>query len=318
MQQLLISPAFFGAVAFISFFLIYIYCNWYFKKAAFKKRIKNITNLEQPRIQADGTKVVPIKAADTPNIVVRLTEAFKGKNKKTVADFKKRFERCGWDPYSAAVIVPIVKVISMIFATIVYFILNKYVPEFAILSPMIKFPVLILMLFIGFRSFDYITDIKISQRGTIISRDLPMVIDLLVVCVRAGLSLDAALDRIAQEIIYTNPDLARELTITAAELSILPERRIAYDNLASRIDSDLIKNLTTSLVQAENQGVAIGKTLMIISQEFSKHKLLEIETQAAKLPAKLTIPVILFSLPCIMIIILGPTIVKIMETSLFK
>ena len=245
-------------------------------------------------------------------------ENLKKRNKKTIQEFRVRFERCGWDPYSAGFLVPIYKVFSLVLFVLIFYLLNVFSGDFSALNPLAKSVIFILMIFIGYRSFDYLIDFKMAQRRNIILRDISMAIDLLVVCVRGGLAFGKALDRIAQELIHIKPELARELTITSAELNILPDRATAYKNLSRRVDSDIIHNLTTSLIQAEEQGVAIGKTLMFLSQESSKQKLIMIETKAAKLPSKLTVPVVLLSLPAILIIILGPPISAIMESDMFN
>lgn len=247
-----------------------------------------------------------------------LIEKFKKKNKQTIVDFRMRFERCGWNPDTAAILVPFYKIFSVIVFFCIFFFINNFSNAFSDLEPLVRHLILALMLFIGYRSFDYLTDFKIARRCDTIIKDVPMAIDLLVVCVRGGLSFDNALDRISQEVIHTNPDLARELTITSAELGILPERKLAYKNLAKRVDADIMRTLTTSLIQSEEQGVAIGKTLMFLSQETSKQRLMMIERKAAKLPSKLTVPVVLLSLPAILMIILGPTIAAILESDLFS
>ena len=260
---------------------------------------------------------ISIQKTANETFLTELVEKFRKKNKQTVENFRIRFERCGWDPHSAAFLVPLYKVCSVSVFILLFLALDIFSGSFSSLEVTYKYIAFVVFLGVGYRSFDYFTDYKIYTRQQKIVRDIPMAIDLLVVCVRAGLTFDRSLDRIAQEIIYTNPDLARELTITSAELSILPDRKVAYQNLARRVDEELVKTLTTSLTQAEEQGVAIGKTLMFLSQESSKQKLMDIERQAAKLPSKLTVPVVLLSLPAILIIILGPTIAAILESDMF-
>ncbi len=305
-------PFFLPAISFFIMIGVYIILSGSQKRSFFRQRLKF-----SRKGRKGGGASGYIKEKST-SFILRFIKKFKKKNKGTVTDFRTRFERCGWDPYSAVLLVPIYKGFSVLLFLGLFFILNTFSGDFASLEPLIKYAIFGLMFFIGYRSFDYLTDFKIAQRRNIIVSDFPMAIDLLVVCVRGGLPFGQALDRIAQEVIHTNPELARELAITSAELGILPERKVAYENLARRVDSDLVKTLTTSLIQSEEQGVAIGKTLMFLSQESSKQKLMMIERQAAKLPAKLTVPVVLLSLPAILIIILGPTIAAIMDSDLFS
>ncbi len=301
-------------VVFVMFIVIYLGLTKFQERAELKNRLK----FTEKKIQQRSVKEETVEKAKAKNSLLNdLITKFKKKNKQTVADFRVRFEQCGWDPYSAAFLVPLYKVTAVIVFIMLFLFLNSFSGTFATMSTITKYICFGLFIALGYRSFDYFTDYKISYRQGLIVRDIPMAIDLLVVCVRAGLTFDRSLDRIAQEVIHTNPDLARELTITSAELNILPDRKQAFLNLAQRVPSELIKNLTTSLIQAEEQGVAIGKTLMFLSQESSKQKLMDIERQAAKLPSKLTVPVVLLSLPAILIIILGPTIGAILESDLF-
>lgn len=300
---------------FVLFLLIYLGLTEYQAKADLKSRLKFAEKKANTLFRK--AKAVKVEASKK-SFLDEMTEKFRNKNKQTVEEFRVRFEQCGWDPHSAAFLVPLYKVAAIILFILLFLFLESFSGVFSSLKQTYKYAVLAIFIVVGYRAFDYFTDFKIMTRQKLIVKDIAMAIDLLVVCVRAGLTFDRALDRIAQEIIHTNPDLARELTITSAELSILPDRKLAYLNLARRVPSDLIKNLSTSLVQAEEQGVAIGKTLMFLSQESSKQKLMDIERQAAKLPSKLTVPVVLLSLPAILIIILGPTIGAILGSGLFS
>ncbi len=298
-------------------FFVMIGAYWILSKIQKRSLLRHRLRFSQKTSHGTGALAADDTKQKKTSLTSSIVEKFKKKNKQTVADFRVRFERCGWDPYSAAIFVPAYKIFSVLLFFFLFFFLNNLSENFTVLEPFVKYVILALMLFIGYRSFDYLTDFKIAHRRDMIIKDIPMAIDLLVVCVRGGLSFDKALDRISQEVIHTNPELARELTITSAELGILPERKLAYANLARRVDSDIIHILTTSLIQSEEQGVAIGKTLMFLSQETSKQKLMMIERKAAKLPSKLTVPVVLLSLPAILIIILGPTIAAVMESDLF-
>ncbi len=299
-------------------FLIVFSLYWFLSKSQSKRDLKTRLKFSEKKSLKNNTKTENMDKEKEPSFIDDLIKKIKNKNKQTVDDFRIRFEQCGWDPHSAAFLVPIYKICSVIVFIILFFFLNEFSGAFSAQALFYKYLIFFLFIGIGFRFFDYFTDFRIASRRNIILKDIPMAIDLLVVCARAGLPFDRSLDRISQEIIHTNPDLARELTITSAELSILPDRKIAYQNLARRVDSDLIKNLTTSLAQAEGQGVPIGKTLMYLSQESSKQKLMTIEAKAAKLPSKLTVPVVLLSLPAILIIILGPTIAAILDSDMFK
>jgi tight adherence protein C len=250
-------------------------------------------------------------------LVKKPFEALREINKKAVIDFKVRFEQCGWNPQLAPVIIPLVKFIGVIVFILFFFVINATIHKFNVMPFYVKAVVFLIFVFCGFRSFEYTADIFKYYRYKKIDDSLPMVLDLVMVCTRAGLSLDKSFDRIAQEIGYIMPDMAKELTITSAELSILPERRLALENLTKRVDLPLVHSLSVALAQAEEQGVSIGQTLQVLSQEFNKQKLLEIEAKAGRLPATLTVPMMICSLPVLFIIILGPGISQMIDSGFF-
>jgi tight adherence protein C len=239
-------------------------------------------------------------------------------NKKSIIDFKIRFEQCGWNPQLAPLIIPIIKFLGVVAFILFFSLINANIPEFTSLPFIAKGALFILFIFLGLRSFEYTADAFKYFRYKKIGDGLPMVLDLVMVCTRAGLSLDMSLDRIAQEIAYVMPETAKELTITSAELSILPERRIALDNLAKRVDLPLVHSLAVALTQAEEQGVSIGQTLQLLSQEFSKQKLLDLEAKAGRLPATMTVPMMLCSLPVLFIIILGPGVTQMISSGFLE
>lgn len=309
------QPWFLPLVTFCVMFCSYFLFTNLEYRAQLRERLKFSTKKNRQVIVE--TRVTTKKTQKTwwdLNVIEPLT----AKNKKLAVEFRLRFERCGWDPASAPVMVPIYMTFSLFLSMGLFFALCRFSQIFNKIEGLMLWGVGFVFFFVGYRGFDYATDYLMARRRDMIIRDLPMVIDLLVICVRGGLTFEVALDRVAQEIVHLNPELSRELAITSAELGILPDRKVAYTNLARRVEGDLVATLTSSLVQSEEQGVAIGKTLVGLSQEASKLKLLLIEAKAAKLPSKLTVPVVLLSLPAIIIIILGPTISSIMSSDMFK
>jgi tight adherence protein C len=153
---------------------------------------------------------------------------------------------------------------------------------------------------------------RISRRQTSIRRAFPDALDLLLICVESGMSIEAALRRVSQEMTTQSLALAEELTLTTAELSYLQERRHAYDNLAKRTDIDGVKAVCTALVQAERYGTPLGQALRVLAQEIRDMRMAEAEKKAAALPPKLTVPMILFFLPVLFIVIMGPAAIQVM------
>jgi tight adherence protein C len=154
---------------------------------------------------------------------------------------------------------------------------------------------------------------KIQKRQQSIKRAFPDALDLLLICVESGMSIEAAFRRVSQEIGAQSIPLAEELTLTTAELSYLQDRRQAYDNLAIRTDLDGVKSVCMALQQSERYGTPLANTLRVMAQENRDMRMSEAEKKAAGLPPKLTVPMILFFLPVLFVVILGPAAIRIME-----
>jgi len=152
----------------------------------------------------------------------------------------------------------------------------------------------------------------ISKRQSKIQLAWPDALDLLLICVEAGMSIEVALQKVSQEVAGTSPELAEELGLTVAELSYLQERKSAYVNLAERTGLDGVKGVTTALIQSEKYGTPLGQSLRVMAQENREHRMQEAERKAAALPPKLTVPMIGFFLPVLFAVILGPAIMGVM------
>jgi tight adherence protein C len=138
-------------------------------------------------------------------------------------------------------------------------------------------------------------------------------LDLLLICVESGMGIEPALQRVSREIGSQSVPLAEELTLTHAELSYLPERRKAFENLGKRTGLATVKSVVTSLIQSERYGTPLGQALRVLAQENRDARMQEAERKAAALPPKLTVPMIMFFLPVIFLIILGPSAIQVME-----
>jgi len=168
---------------------------------------------------------------------------------------------------------------------------------------------------LGFYLPDLFLNNTIARRQQSIMRAFPDALDLLLICVESGMSIEASFQRVASEIGSQSSELAEELGLTTAELSYLPDRRLAFENLAKRCGHSGVKAVATALNQAERYGTPMGQALRVAAQENREHRMAEAEKKAASLPAKLTVPMILFFLPCLFVVILGPAIMKIMHMS---
>jgi tight adherence protein C len=153
---------------------------------------------------------------------------------------------------------------------------------------------------------------KIQKRQLSIKRAFPDTLDLLLICVESGMSIEAAFRKVSEEIGSQSVALAEELTLTTAELSYLPDRRQAYENLARRTDLEGVKSVCMALQQAERYGTPLATMLRTMAQENRDMRMSEAEKKAAGLPPKLTVPMILFFLPVLFIVILGPAVIKVL------
>ena len=153
---------------------------------------------------------------------------------------------------------------------------------------------------------------KIQRRQLSIRRAFPDSLDLLLICVESGMSIETAFKKVSDEVGSQSVALAEELMLTTAELSYLPDRRQAYDNLAQRTDLEGVKSVCMALQQAERYGTPLAHMLRVMAQENRDMRMAEAEKKAAGLPPKLTVPMILFFLPVLLIVILGPSAIKVM------
>ncbi|MGS1017987.1 type II secretion system F family protein [Allosphingosinicella humi] len=147
---------------------------------------------------------------------------------------------------------------------------------------------------------------KINKRTAAIRKGLPDALDLLVICAEAGLTVDAAFNRVARELGKAYPELGDEFALTSIELGFLTDRRSAFENLAMRIDLESIRGVVTTMIQTEKYGTPLASALRVLSAEFRNERMMRAEEKAARLPAIMTVPLILFILPVLFIVILGP------------
>jgi tight adherence protein C len=177
---------------------------------------------------------------------------------------------------------------------------------------MLKVLVSIGCAYLGMQSPNLFLKNKIQRRQTSLKRAFPDALDLLLICVESGMSIEAAFRRVAEEIGTQSVALAEEFTLTTAELSYLPDRRQAYENLAQRTGLDGVRAVCLALQQAERYGTPLATTLRVLAQENRDMRMAEAEKKAAGLPPMLTVPMIVFFLPVLFVVILGPAAIRVM------
>ena len=197
--------------------------------------------------------------------------------------------------------------VSALFAAVYLFVVLDFQQP-----AMVKLGMCIAAAYIGMHAPLMFLKNRIARRQLSIRRAFPDTLDLLLICVESGMSIEIAFKKVSDEVGSQSVALAEELTLTTAELSYLPDRRQAYENLAKRTDLDGVKSVCMALQQAERYGTPLANMLRVMAQENRDMRMAEAEKKAAGLPPKLTVPMILFFLPVLFIVILGPAAIKIM------
>jgi tight adherence protein C len=172
-------------------------------------------------------------------------------------------------------------------------------------------------LILSYKAPDIWLSNKVKKRSDAVRKGLPDALDLLVICAEAGLTVDAAFNRVARELGKGYPELGDEFALTSIELGFLTDRRSAFENLANRIDLDAVRGVVTTMIQTEKYGTPLASALRVLAAEFRNERMMRAEEKAARLPAIMTVPLILFILPVLFIVILGPAACSISD-NLFK
>ena len=171
---------------------------------------------------------------------------------------------------------------------------------------------------LGYKGPEIFIGNMISKRTHAIRKGLPDALDLLVICAEAGLTVDAAFNRVAKELGRAYPELGDEFALTSIELSFLAERRHAFENLAFRVKLESIKGVVTTMIQTERYGTPLASALRVLSAEFRNERMMRAEEKAARLPAIMTVPLIMFILPALFVVILGPAACSISDSFVSK
>jgi tight adherence protein C len=207
---------------------------------------------------------------------------------------------------AARVIVP-----AVLFAAVAFYVFVVMQLQYAFFN---KLAVAMAAALLGFYLPRVYVQNKITKRQKAIERAWPDAIDLLLICVESGMGLESALGKVSDEIGSQCPALAEEIILTTAELSYLPDRRQAFENLAERTGLEAVQSLVISLGQSEKHGTSLGQSLRVLAQESRDTRMNKAEKKAAALPPKLTVPMVLFFLPVLVAIIIGPAVIQLMAT----
>ncbi len=321
MFQSLPTDAIVLGLTFVGFIFVFLLLKEILQKRDLAKRVQNISYSNQANTAQAAFTQKPTKGnalRDKVKIFKKSTDKYvKNFKSDNVEEMRTLFEQAGLNPINAQIIGILSKLsLTLIFFIVAVFCVSK-VPSFVTLSGTYKLGVVIIFALAGYVSFDFFMKFKIRMRYERIRSNLANALDLLVVCTNSGLSIDKSFEQVALEVGNNSPDLGKEFAITSIELGILPQRSAAFKNLARRVDLPLVRGLVTTLTQAEEQGSSVSQTLKILAKEFNNKMILEAEAKAARLPAVLSIPVVVLILPSLLIILMAPAILSINETYRF-
>lgn len=271
-------------------------------RALLKRRETMKTGLMAPRRRRQG----PVRAIGLMRMIVGRLDLMRGQYAEATS---QRLSQAGWRSKDALVLFLFAKVtLPMVFAGAS--ILVFYVADAYDLPVMARLLVASAGVVAGAYAPELFVRNAVTKRKKALTKALPDALDLLVICTEAGLGLDAALTRVADEIGPNSPELADELSLTAIELGFLPERRQALDNLNARTDLASIRGVVNSLIQTERYGTPLATSLRVLAAEYRNERMLRAEDKAARLPAVLTVPMIIFIMPSLFVVLLGPAAMK--------
>ncbi len=247
-----------------------------------------------------------VRKTDTTEKVKDTLKGMRVLQEEQVKDVQQKLAQAGFRNKEWAVFIifarMVLPVVLGLFGVVIFYWTDTF-PEWGSLKRFMGFAALVIAGYKGPET--YLKNIS-NKRVKAIQKGLPDALDLLVICAEAGLTVDAAFNRVARELGRGYPELGDEFALTAIELAFLTERRQAFENLAYRVNLDAVRGVVTTMIQTERYGTPLASALRVLSAEFRNERMMRAEEKAARLPAIMTVPLILFILPVLFIVILGP------------
>jgi tight adherence protein C len=268
---------------------------------------------DQLRGQLLKDKAPRKRQKESLSLMRRVVDVFKLMQSQQTDKLHDRLSQAGLRSRDAIIVFLFFKVATPVLLGAVAFLL-VYLLQVGDLAPASRLAVVLGGIGLGFFAPELCVSNLIKKRQLALGKALPDGLDLLVICAESGLSLDASLDRVANEIGNATPALAEELSLTSIELGFLPDRRQALTNLNRRTNLPSIRGVVNTLLQTEKYGTPLSQSLRVLANEFRDQRLLRAEEKAARLPATLTVPMIVFILPVLFIVLIGPAIISVMDT----
>ena len=322
MAAMLTDPAFllpaFVVIAVLATF--YTLAAPYFERGDLDKRMKSVAlereqmrARERARLNAEAAQSKASLRAQHNTSVRQVVERLNLREALVDANTVNRLKQAGYRSQNALNVFLFARfVLPFVFLALAVF----YIFYLGFLGDkplMMRILATVVAAYIGFYAPNIFVTNQVTKRQKSIRRAWPDALDLMLICVESGISIEVAFKRVADEIAMASPELAEELVLTTAELSFLQERRQAYENLGTRVGLDTVKSVTQALIQAERYGTPLAQALRVLAQECRDQRMNEAEKKAAALPPKLTVPMILFFLPVLIAVILGPAGIQVSD-----
>jgi tight adherence protein C len=296
-----------GAAAFVGISIVVVW-RGLLEKAPAQRRIKAIIERRATLRQA---LVAPKRRTrtETLNVARRTLRYFRLMTGKPVENARSKLIRAGFRSRDSVTLFLFAK-LCMPIALGVLVVVMVYVLELYDLAPRNRLIASLVSVLLGFYLPDIYVKNLIDKRTHVLTRAMPDMLDLLVICAEAGLALDNALVRVSKEIRLNCPEMADEMELTSAELGFMSERRIALENLYKRTALPAMQALANTLIQSERYGTPLAQSLRVLSRELRDERLMKAEEKAARLPATLTVPMMIFIMPTLFIVLIGPGILR--------
>tara|TARA_A100001391_G_scaffold66729_3_gene42486 strand:- start:77594 stop:78601 length:1008 start_codon:yes stop_codon:yes gene_type:complete len=247
-----------------------------------------------------------VRRSDTTDKMKDTLQGMKVLQESQVKVIQQKLAQAGYRNKELAVVIIFARMVLPVVLGLIgvaMFYWSDMFPDWGSFKRFMGFAVLVIL---GYKGPELFISNVANKRTKAIQKGLPDALDLLVICAEAGLTVDAAFNRVARELGRAYPELGDEFALTAIELSFLTERRQAFENFAYRVDLDAVRGVVTTMVQTERYGTPLASALRVLSAEFRNERMMRAEEKAARLPAIMTVPLILFILPVLFIVILGP------------
>jgi tight adherence protein C len=299
-----------GAAVFVGLSIV-LFWRALLEKAPAQRRIKAIA---ERRANLRQAMVAPKRRgrAETLNLARRTLRHFRLMTGKPVENARSKLIRAGLRSRDAVTMFLFAKLCLPALLGIMSVVLF-YVLELYNLSPQMRLLVAVGSVLFGFCLPDIYVKNLIDKRTHLLTKAMPDMLDLLVICAEAGLALDNALVRVSKEIRLNCAEMADEMELTSAELGFMSERRIALENLYKRTALPSMQALANTLIQSERYGTPLAQSLRVLSRELRDERLMRAEEKAARLPATLTVPMMIFIMPSLFIVLIGPGILRAMD-----